>query len=76
MDNIKTSSLYCEQFEDITKRIVKEQKASISMVQRLFKVSFPKAKAYIEKLENLGYIEKIGRYYKVLISQKDFNNLK
>ena len=46
------------------------------MVQRLFKVSFPKAKAYIEELENLGYIEKKGRYYKVLISQKDFDNLK
>ena len=49
MDNIKSNSLYCEQFEDITKRIVKEQKASISMVQRLFKISFPKAKAYIKK---------------------------
>lgn len=76
MNNIKSSSLYCQQFEGITKRIVKEQKASISMVQRLFKVSFPKAKAYIEELENLGYIEKNGRYYKVLISQKDFDNLK
>lgn len=70
------SKLYDSKFENIVKTIIKEQKASISMVQRLFKVSFPKAKAYIEELENLGYIEKNGRYYKVLISQKDFDNLK
>lgn len=50
MKSIKSSSLYCEQFEDITKRIVKEQKASISMVQRLFKVTIPKERERLKEL--------------------------
>lgn len=50
----------------VAKRILKEQKASISMLQRLFRFDYPKAKAYIEELERQGYIKKVGLRYQVV----------
>ena len=37
-----------ETLEKVAKRIFKEQKASISMLQRLFRFDYPKAKEYID----------------------------
>ncbi|MBR1984216.1 MAG: hypothetical protein IKA31_00585 [Clostridia bacterium] len=68
---LKESKLYNNQFESIVKTIIKEQKASISMLQRLYEISFPKAQAYIDELLSLGFIEKNDRYYKVLVSEKE-----
>ena len=65
---LKESKLYNNQFESIVKTIIKEQRASISMLQRLYEISFPKAQAYIDELLTLGFIEKDDRYYKVLVS--------
>ena len=50
----------------VGKRILKEQKVSISMLQRLFRFDYPKAKAYIEELERQGYIKKEGLRYQVV----------
>ena len=50
----------------IIKLIFKEQKASITMLQRLYRFDYPKAKAYIEELERQGYIKKVGLHYQVV----------
>ena len=65
---LKESKLYNNQFESIVKSIIKEQKVSISMLQRIYAISYPKAKAYIDELLTLGFIEKNDRYYNVLVS--------
>ena len=65
---LKESKLYNNQFESIVKSIIKEQKVSISMLQRIYEISYPKAKAYIDELLTLGFIEKNDRYYNVLVS--------
>lgn len=67
--NLRKSKLYNEQLENISKTIIQKQKASISMLQRLFEIDFPKAESYIKELELLGVIEKQDKYYKVLISK-------
>lgn len=66
---VRHSKLYNEQLENILKTIIQKQKASISMLQRLFEIDFPKAESYIKELELLGVIEKQDKYYKVLISK-------
>ena len=50
----------------VAKRILKEQKTSISMLQRLFRFDYLKAKSYIEELERQGYIKKVGLRYQVV----------
>lgn len=64
------SKLYDSKFENIVKTIIEEQKASISMLQRVFKLHFPKAKEYIDELLELGFIKKNGKYYKVVIKKE------
>lgn len=63
-----------ETLEKVAKRIFKEQKASISMLQRLFRFDYPKAKEYIDKLCKMKIIKKRKDKYKVNI--QDENELK
>lgn len=55
-----------KKLENISSEIQKQQKVSISMLQRLFRFDYPKAKAYIEELERQGYIKKVGLRYQVV----------
>lgn len=63
----------------VGKRILKEQKASITMLQRLYRFDYPKAKEYIDKLCELNVIKKRKEKYKVILSPEDkdllYNNI-
>ena len=63
--------------EKVGKRIIKEQKASITMLQRLFRFDYPKAKEYIDKLCELDIIKKKKDKYVVRTANEDvlYNNI-
>ena len=72
----KNSELYSWQFEDILETIVAEQRASASMLQRLYQISFPKAIGYINELLRFGIIERVENNYNVLVSEGEYRKLK
>lgn len=45
-----------ELFDDVLKIVIKEQKASTSMIQRHFRIGYNRAARIIDDLENRGYI--------------------
>lgn len=67
--NMRKSPLYDNTLEEILKAAIDAQSISAIMIQRLFSVSYPKARHYVDTLEQLGFIEQTGCKYKVLVSK-------
>ena len=66
-----------EYFMDAARFVVEKEKASTSMLQRVFKIGFNRAARIIEQLEEAGIIgeEEGTKPRKVLVTQIELENL-
>lgn len=71
LNNMRKSPLYDNTLEEILNAAIDAQSISATMVQRLFSLSYPKARHYVDTLEQLGFIEQTGCKYKVLIEKEN-----
>lgn len=55
---LKESKLYSKQFFEVARKIITYEKASITFVQREFRMPYPKAEKVLQELCDLNYIEK------------------
>ncbi|MDY5578290.1 MAG: DNA translocase FtsK [Lachnospiraceae bacterium] len=66
-----------EYFKDAARLVVEKQKASTSMLQRIFKIGFNRAARIVEQLEEAGIVgeEEGTKPRKVLVTQVELENL-
>lgn len=70
--SLNNSKLFSKQFYEVAKKLIVDNRASITYIQKNFNIAYPKADSYIKELCNLGYIIKNDIFYHINISIKDF----